>query len=180
MIIYSKLYSSRLRHQYGIFCGELQTSITRNATRARSEEGRLFSQARMSPGEFNYADNWNFAKFTADLFLSWTHQKKIPKPFSTQFNHSKEIWIFEIRSVFAELQLFPLEPLTRVEVDHTREFNYADNWNFTRIYCSFSIIGASGILAQSFSSQSKLSNIIRNFEFLKSVQYFVRNFVFTL
>ena len=33
------------RHQYGIFCGESQTSFTRNATRAGSEEGRLFSQA---------------------------------------------------------------------------------------------------------------------------------------
>ena len=34
------------RHQYGIFGGESQTSFTRNATRARIEEGRLFSQAR--------------------------------------------------------------------------------------------------------------------------------------
>ena len=33
------------RHQYGIFGGESQTSFTRNATRAGSEEGRLFSQA---------------------------------------------------------------------------------------------------------------------------------------
>ena len=33
------------RHQYGIFDGESQTSFTRNATRAGSEEGRLFSQA---------------------------------------------------------------------------------------------------------------------------------------
>ena len=33
------------RHQYGIFCGESQTYFTQNATRAGSEEGRLFSQA---------------------------------------------------------------------------------------------------------------------------------------
>ena len=33
------------RHQYGIFGSESQTSFTRNATRAGSEEGRLFSQA---------------------------------------------------------------------------------------------------------------------------------------
>ena len=33
------------RHQYGIFGGESQTSFTRNATRARSEEGRPFPQA---------------------------------------------------------------------------------------------------------------------------------------
>ena len=33
-----------LRHQYGIFGGKSQTSFTRNATRAGSEEGRLFSQ----------------------------------------------------------------------------------------------------------------------------------------
>ena len=32
-------------HQYGHFCGELQTSFSRNATRAGSEEGWLFSQA---------------------------------------------------------------------------------------------------------------------------------------
>ena len=34
-----------LRHQYGIFGGESQTSFSRNATRAGSEEGQLFSQA---------------------------------------------------------------------------------------------------------------------------------------
>ena len=34
------------RHQYGIFGGESQTSFTRNATQAGSEEGRLFSQAK--------------------------------------------------------------------------------------------------------------------------------------
>ena len=45
MIIYAKLQSSRVRHQYGIFGGESQTSFTRNATRAGSEEGRLFSLA---------------------------------------------------------------------------------------------------------------------------------------
>ena len=33
------------RHQYGIFCGESQTSFSRKATRAGSKEGRLFSQA---------------------------------------------------------------------------------------------------------------------------------------
>ena len=47
MIIYAKLQSSRVRHQYGIFGGESQTSFTRNATRAGSEEGRLFSQANL-------------------------------------------------------------------------------------------------------------------------------------
>ena len=37
------------RHQYGIFRGESQTSFMRNATQARSEEGRLFSQASVCP-----------------------------------------------------------------------------------------------------------------------------------
>ena len=37
--------STDSRHQYGIFCGELQTSSSRNTTRAGSEEGWLFSQA---------------------------------------------------------------------------------------------------------------------------------------
>ena len=45
MIIYAKLQSSRVRHQYGIFGGKSQTSFTQNATRAGSEEGQLFSQA---------------------------------------------------------------------------------------------------------------------------------------
>ena len=38
-------FRTDLRHQYGIFGGKSQTSFTRNATRAKSEEGRLFSQA---------------------------------------------------------------------------------------------------------------------------------------
>ena len=39
------------RHQYGIFGGESQTSFTQNATRAGSEEGRLFSEAtRLASG----------------------------------------------------------------------------------------------------------------------------------
>ena len=45
MIIYAKLQCSHVRHQYGIFSGKSQTSFSRNATRAGSEEGRLFSQA---------------------------------------------------------------------------------------------------------------------------------------
>ena len=47
MIIYAKLQSSRVRHQYGIFGGKSQTSFPRNATQAGSE-GRLFSQAKKS------------------------------------------------------------------------------------------------------------------------------------
>ena len=39
-------FGTDFRHQYGIFGGESQTSFTRNATRAGSEEGRLFSQAK--------------------------------------------------------------------------------------------------------------------------------------
>ena len=36
------------RNQYGIFCGESQTSFSRNATRVGSDEGRLFSQANLT------------------------------------------------------------------------------------------------------------------------------------
>ena len=43
--IEARLQSSHLRHQYGIFGGKSQTSFSRNATRAGSEEGRLFLQA---------------------------------------------------------------------------------------------------------------------------------------
>ena len=38
-------FGTDLRHQYGIFGGKSQTSFSRNATRAGSEVGRLFSQA---------------------------------------------------------------------------------------------------------------------------------------
>ena len=38
-------FGTDLRHQYGIFGGKSQTSFSRNATRAGSEEGQLFSQA---------------------------------------------------------------------------------------------------------------------------------------
>ena len=41
------------RHQYGIFGSESQTSFTRNATRAGSEEGRLFSQANDDDAMFD-------------------------------------------------------------------------------------------------------------------------------
>ena len=38
-------FGTDLHHQYGIFGGKSQTSFSQNATRARSEEGQLFSQA---------------------------------------------------------------------------------------------------------------------------------------
>ena len=44
-------FGTDLRHQYGIFGGESQMSFTRNATRAGSEEGRLFSQATFFKAE---------------------------------------------------------------------------------------------------------------------------------
>ena len=40
-------FGTDLRHQYGIFGGKSQTSISRNATRAGSKEGWLFSQANI-------------------------------------------------------------------------------------------------------------------------------------
>ena len=45
MVISAKLQSSHVHHQYGIFGSKSQTSFTRNATQAGSEEGQLFSQA---------------------------------------------------------------------------------------------------------------------------------------
>ena len=39
-------WGTDLHHQYGIFGGKSQTSFSRNATWARSEEGRLFLQAK--------------------------------------------------------------------------------------------------------------------------------------
>ena len=49
--IEATLQSSHLRHQYGIFGGKSQTSFSRNATRAGSKEGRLFSQASANSNE---------------------------------------------------------------------------------------------------------------------------------
>ena len=54
MMIYSKLQSSRLRHQYEIFGSKSQTSFSRNATRAGSEEGGLFSQAIVAQKNFMF------------------------------------------------------------------------------------------------------------------------------
>ena len=43
-----------LRHQYGIFGGKSQTSFSRNATRAGSEEGELFKQAKLSSADYKF------------------------------------------------------------------------------------------------------------------------------
>ena len=86
------------------------------------------------------------------FLLSPAHQKKMLN-LSTQFKLSKELCIFEIRAVFTELQFSFLNH--SLAYMSARELNYADNWNFMKIY-SFSIIGASGIHNLSF---------LRNFEF---------------
>ena len=41
-------FGTDLCHQYGIFGSKSQTSFSRNATRAGSEEGWLFSQAKLN------------------------------------------------------------------------------------------------------------------------------------
>ena len=41
------IFGTDLRQQYGSFGGKSQTSFSRNATRAGSEEGRLYSQATL-------------------------------------------------------------------------------------------------------------------------------------
>ena len=51
------------------------------------------------------------------------------------------------------------------------EFNYTDNWNFAKGYCS-SIISASEKIAQPFNAQFKVSIVSTgNFEFSKSVKH---------
>ena len=91
----------------------------------------------MSPGEFSYADNWNFAKVYCSSIIGAS--EKIAHPelhFFVILNHS-------LAYMF------------------TRELNYADNWNFAKVYCSVLSIDASGILAQSFSSRSKFSKSVK-------------------
>ena len=74
-----------------------------------------YSLAWMSPGEFNYADNWNFAEVYCS-FSILDVSDKIARTLSTQFKLSKELWICEMRSVFTELQFFLLEPLAHLHV----------------------------------------------------------------
>ena len=70
MKIYAKLQSSRVRHQYGLFGGKSQTSFLGNATRAGSEEGRLFSQASSSDQKLRKKD------------LTWLLSNLLHNPFS--------------------------------------------------------------------------------------------------
>ena len=56
-------FRADLRHQYGIFSGKSQTSFTRNATRAGSEEGRLFLQATF------FADENKACRFLQSSFM---------------------------------------------------------------------------------------------------------------
>ena len=83
MIIYAKLQSSRVRHQYGIFGGKSQTSFMRNATRAGSKEGRLFSQAK--------------------VILFWSLFTVISELFSAIKNWSKMIKVFMLDSTTTAL-----------------------------------------------------------------------------
>ena len=61
------------RHQYGIFGGELQTSFTRIATRAGSEEERLFLQASVYDNyqwSVEVRNNNLFTVLCATVFIS--------------------------------------------------------------------------------------------------------------
>ena len=68
MIIYAKLQSSRVHHQYGIFGSKSQTSFLRNATRARSEEGQLFSQATSSVTYANMTNDSKIGKQVTNIY----------------------------------------------------------------------------------------------------------------
>ena len=46
-------FGTDLSHQYGILGGKSQTSFSRNATRAGSKEGQLFSQASLDYSEMS-------------------------------------------------------------------------------------------------------------------------------
>ena len=58
-----------LHHQYGIFGSKSQTSFSRNATRARSDEGQLFSQAIMLVFELCF-----YKHYTWELHVTWMLQ----------------------------------------------------------------------------------------------------------
>ena len=63
--------------------------------------------AYISTREFNYVDNWNFAKFTALFLLSAHRKKKYLNPnLSTQYKLSKKLRMSEIRPVLAEIKVF--------------------------------------------------------------------------
>ena len=66
------------RHQYGIFGRESQTSFTRNATRAGSEEGRLFSQVIKTLNNWKLnKKNWNIVK-QGNVWLFWEKTTGFP------------------------------------------------------------------------------------------------------
>ena len=56
----------------------------------------------MSAREFDYADNWNFAKAFCS-FLIISASEKMFQLLSTQSKLSKELWILEIRLVLPEI-----------------------------------------------------------------------------
>ena len=74
MIIHAKLQSSRVHHQYGIFCGKSQTSFSRNATWAGSEEGRLFSQAKANTDLLHFSGRSFWESNMVGVFRVWVFE----------------------------------------------------------------------------------------------------------
>ena len=90
---------------------------------------KIFFSVTTCLGEFNYADNWNFAK------VYWSSitgaSEKIAQPFSTKFKLCKLTLNFWNQFNICWVTIFSFAYM------FTRELNYADNWNFATINCSF-------------------------------------------
>ena len=75
-------FGTDLRHQYGIFGGESQTSFSRNATRAGSEEGLMFSQAR--PDAVPASRTVDIAREVRDMGSGQSNAEDISRVFAEQ------------------------------------------------------------------------------------------------
>ena len=146
-------------------------SLNRSPRRRRPENVCILSSL------FIYADNWNFAKVYC-AFSIICASEKLAKPFSTQFKLSKELWILEIRSIFAVTIFSSCEPLGCVDVNRARGNLISQTIGISRKFTALFLLS----VHRKYQLNLLVHNLsfLRNFEFWKSIQYFVRNSFFTL
>ena len=95
-----------LHHQYGIFGSKWQTSFSQNATRARSNEGQLFSQAIMLVFELCYHKHYTWE-------LTWMLQLGfLSKSYFMAYTDTERL----------EVEVFMLKSSSREE-QHLNQFN---------------------------------------------------------
>ena len=78
-----------LRHQYGIFGGKSQTFVLRNATRAGSEEGRLFSQATINCSIFVVTEGQ-----LKELKYTFKTRRLMKSYMTSRYVMNNKIWVY--------------------------------------------------------------------------------------